>query len=150
MEVKLLLPEHVPLVFEFERGRLASDLSEMEIAMQSWDQSWRKESLEHYAELGWSFVALDPDHRLQGYVLGQPLLFFNNWTQSLWVEHLGFIEATVGEQLLDTVVRWAKSKHLQKVMVNGDSDQAKFAEATLATAKSKSYLHLSTTKLQGD
>lgn len=150
MEVKLFLPDHVEAVFEFEKNRLEEGLSDVQAEMKSWDQPWRKESLQHYSQLGWSFVLIDPSSKVQGYILGQPILFFNNWTQTLWVEHLSFEDSDFGYQLMDTVVRWAKTKHLQKVLLNLDSDQSGFVKESFPAFNSKGYLHLSTTKLAED
>jgi hypothetical protein len=147
MDIKLFLPEHIPVLLDFERERLSSQLSEIEREMASWDTSWREESLQHYSQLGWSFI-LEQEGRLQGYILAQPLLFFNKWTQSLWVEHMNFVEDPHGEMLIDTVVRWAKTKHLQKVIVNSASDKVGFVEQNLDSMKAGAFLHLSTTKIQ--
>ncbi len=150
MEVKLFLPEHVEPVFSFEKNRLDSDLGDIQVEMHSWDQPWRKESLEHYSSLGWSFVALDSNNKIQGYSLGQPILFFNSWTQTLWVEHLSFADNAIGFQLLDTLVRWSKTKHLQKVLFNSKSAQAPFVQESMSGFAENGYLHLSTTKIQED
>ena len=147
MEIKLFLPDQVEAVFEFEKNRLEGGMSELQIEMQSWDQPWRKESLQHYSQLGWSFVQLDADDKIQGYILGQPFLFFNNWTQTLWVEHVAFDNPEVGLQLVDTIVRWAKTKHLQKVLMNCDSSQSSFVKESFPGFNEKGYFHLSTTKL---
>jgi len=146
MEIKLFLEEHVELVQNFELGRLPQNLSEIQREMTSWEKPWRKESLAHYSQLGWSFVAEDKGEIL-GYTLGQPLLFFNNWTQSLWVEHCSYKDEEVGFQLLDTSIRWAKTKHLQKVIMNAKSDSASFACDSFPKFQDGSYFHLSTTKI---
>ena len=134
-------------VWSFEWARLDQSLSPLHREMESWDQPWRKESLIHYSSLGWSFVAINNDE-IVGYLLGQPILFLNNWTQTLWVEHLTFDEAKVGEQLLDTTIRWARTKHLQKVLMNGKSSKAGFAKEAFSGFNEANYFHLSTTKLQ--
>ena len=149
METKLFLEDHVEAVHSFEREQLPSDLSPIQAEMKSWETPWRKESLEHYSKLGWSFVALK-DGEVCGYILGQPILFFNNWTQTLWVEHLSFQEEEVGFQLMDVAIRWAKTKHLQKVIVNSQTKNLSFIEEKFSGFKENSYLHLSTTKIQED
>ncbi len=143
----MFLPDYVDAVFGFEKNRLGSALGEIQFEMKSWDQPWRKESLDHYSQLGWSFVAVDNDNKVRGYILGQPILFFNNWTQTLWIEHLAYESEDLGQQLIDTIVRWAKTKHLQKVLVNSDSSSASFVQESFPKFKGKNYLHLSTTKL---
>lgn len=149
MEIKLFLEEHVQAVFEYEMGALPTDLNEIQREMKSWENPWRVESLRHYSQLGWSFIAQD-EEGLKGYVLGQPVLFFNNWTQTLWIEHMGFKDTDIGFQLMDTAVRWAKTKHLQKVIFNSDSDKASFLQESFPKFQTKGYLHLSTTKLAED
>ncbi len=144
----MFLPAHVDSIFSYEKKKLEADLSELQIEMKAWDQPWRKESLDHYSNLGWSFVAVDDNNEILGYTLGQPFLFFNNWTQSLWIEHMSFENEDVGHQLVDTVIRWAKTKHLQKVLVNSDCEAADFAQSTFTGFKDKGYLHLSTTKME--
>ena len=149
MEVKLFLPEHVSQVLSFERQRLSSELGEIQKEMASWESSWREESLNHYSQLGWSFVLQEKDV-LQGYLLAQPFLFFNKWTQSLWIEHLNFTNPEGGALLIDTVVRWARTKHLQKVLMNSASPQSSFVLETTPAMKEGQFLHLSTTKMQED
>ncbi len=149
MEIKLFLEEHVEAVFEFEMNQLPSELSEIHREMKSWENPWRKESLEHYSKLGWSFVA-EEQGQIKGYILGQPVLFFNNWTQTLWIEHISFNNESVGHQLVDTTIRWSKTKHLQKVILNANSDRSAFVQETFPGFKQNGYLHLSTTKLTED
>lgn len=146
MECKLLLNQHVESVFQFEKSRLSAELSEIETEMHSWQQPWRMESLQHYAELGWSFIALK-ENAIQGYVLGQPLLFYNNWTQSLWVEHLAYLNDDVAFELMDVMIRWAKSKHLQKVLLNGEKDWTQTTKKLFNQFQKGEYLHMSTTKM---
>lgn len=149
MEAKLFLPEHVPQVLSFERQSLSPDLSEIQKEMASWESSWREESLNHYSQFGWSFVLQDKNE-LKGYLLAQPLLFFNKWTQSLWIEHLNFTDPQGGSLLIDTVIRWARTKHLQKVLMNSASPQSSFVLETTPAMKEGNFLHLSTTKMQED
>ncbi|MCJ8276623.1 MAG: hypothetical protein MJK18_07260 [Bdellovibrionales bacterium] len=90
MDIKLLMPEHGDAIINYEKQVLKNQgLSEIEAEMKSWDFPWRRESLDHYIKLGWSFVALEGEE-IKGYILGQPLLFFNNWTQCLWLEYVSF------------------------------------------------------------
>lgn len=146
MEVKLFLQEHIDPVHSFEMRQLSQELSPIAAEMKSWEFPWRKESMEHYMNLGWSFVCLEGDDIL-GYVLAQPLLFFNNWTQSLWVEHLSATNKDVCYQLMDVVVRWSKTKHLQKVILNPKIESTDFIKENFNGFKEGQYLHLSTTKM---
>ena len=149
METKLFLSDRVEAIHSFEMKNLSADLNEIQREMASWEKPWRKESLEHYSTLGWSFLA-EEDGEVLGYVLGQPILFFNNWTQTLWIEHLGFKTPEVGHELVDVAIRWARTKHLQKVIINSASDKSSFVMESFKGFKEGSFLHLSTTKLSED
>lgn len=147
MDVKLLTSDFCDSIVSFEKKRLASSgLSEIEAEMKSWDFPWRQESLSHYANIGWSFVAIS-EGEIKGYVLGQPLLFFNNWTQTLWLEHSTYLSSDIGEALFDVAIRWAKSKHLQKVILNPKGNDVDFVVEKYPKFQKGEFLHLSTTKL---
>ena len=147
MEIKLFLNTHIEPVIQYEMSKFPSDWNDIQKEMESWQHPWRKESLQHYCDLGWSFVAEENDV-LKGYILGQPLLFFNNWTQSLWVEDLSFDNEEIGFQLMDTAIKWSKTKHLQKVIFNTKSSKTGFVKESFPKFNDQSYLHLSTTKLE--
>ena len=149
MNCQLFLESHVPAVFDYEKNQLGSDLSEIQAEMKSWDQSWRKESLDHYSKLGWSFVAQEGE-TIRGYVLAQPILYFNNWTQTLWVEYLKADDPKTAHELMDVVIRWSKSKHLQKVILNGEQSWSSEILESWQAFKKGSFYHLSTTKLTED
>ena len=87
---------------------------EMDRQIQSWNSRWRKESLEHYLPLGWSFSVRD-DSKLLGYFLGQAMIFFDGQTQSLWIEHLQFTNLQARDSLIELAVKLGREKHLQKV-----------------------------------
>ncbi|MBX7230579.1 MAG: hypothetical protein K1X29_00705 [Bdellovibrionales bacterium] len=94
---------------------------QMEWEMAKWTAPWRQEALRHYLPLGWSFGAFSEDVEgkklsLQGYILAQPLLFFQTQTQTLWVEHVSGSSSYILKSLLETVVRWSRDKHLQRVL----------------------------------
>lgn len=147
MDVKLLTPDFCDSILAFEKEKLiASGLSEIQVEMKSWDFPWRKESLDHYAKVGWSFVAIE-NEKIKGYILGQPFVFFNNWTQTLWLEYSSFPNQEVGEALFDVSIRWAKSKHLQKVILNPNGNDVEFVKEIFPKFKEGEFLHLSTTKL---
>lgn len=146
-DVKLLMEEHCESIIAFEKNKLANEgLSDLEIEMKSWDFPWRMESLKHYSSLGWSFVALQ-DSQVVGYILGQPLLYFNNWTQTLWIEFLSYQTDEVANALMDVSVRWAKTKHLQKVILNNKRNNIDLIQSQFPAFQEGGYLHLSTTKM---
>lgn len=102
---------------------------ENERIFQSWHARWRREALEHYLKLGWSFIArtAPTTHQAEradseravcvGFFLAQPLLFFRGQTQSLWLEHIDAVSGPGLAALADVAVRVAREKHLQCVLV---------------------------------
>lgn len=110
------LLEDIDQIVSFEQGLIAKQfINEIELQMHSWSAKWRKEYLEYYFKLGWSFIAKDSFGSVHGYFLAQPLLFFNNQTQSLWVDHLTADTSDAKHELCDLAVRLAKDKHFQRV-----------------------------------
>lgn len=111
-EIKIMTPGDLEDVFHFEMSQIAGAGIEKE--MQAWHAPWRREALEHYAQNGWSFLKRE-DGVLKGYILCQPVLFFQSWTQTLWIEHVSARTADVGQTLIEVAYRWSRDKHLQKV-----------------------------------
>ena len=104
-------------IFNFASHRLelqVTDLSDRMFA--SWVAPWRKESLEHYLKLGWSFVSRHPDGKTAGFFLGQPIMFFRGQTQNLWIEHVDADSDAGTQELVDIAVRVAREKHLQRAI----------------------------------
>ncbi len=124
----LSLPD-IDEVYDFAAHRFALQHSdETERTFLSWAAPWRKESLEHYLKLGWSFITRE-NGKVQGYFLAQPFLFFRSQTQTLWVEQVEGTSPEVIDTLVEVAVKVAREKHLQRVL---------FAEAPrLATALKK-------------
>jgi hypothetical protein len=87
----------------------------VEWTLQSWTAPWREESLNHYLPQGWSFGVWSEDNKLLGYFLAQPLLFLNQQTQSLWVEHICSPEAQILRELCETAIKLSREKHFQRV-----------------------------------
>ncbi|HPI41065.1 MAG TPA: hypothetical protein PLJ21_09690, partial [Pseudobdellovibrionaceae bacterium] len=91
-----------------EKKRKDQFLSEEEIIFSGWNSRSRKESLEHYLPMGWSF---GQEHlegaqsNLIGYFLAQPLVFFEGQTQSLWVEHIQYNSLKVRDDLCEMAYR---------------------------------------------
>lgn len=81
----------------------------------SWNSRARKEALEHYLPLGWSFMAQDEDDNLVGYFLAQPLLFLDGQTQSFWVEHVQYSSLQARDELCELAYKLAREKHFQRV-----------------------------------
>ena len=82
-----------------------------------WSAPWRGESLQHYLANGWSLFRRNPQTgEILGYVLAQPILFFRGQTQTVWVEYVDALTPSIKTELLDTVVRIAREKHMQRVI----------------------------------
>lgn len=114
-EIKILTLQNLEEIMSFERAHLEGPDFEKEMA--SWHARWRKEALEHYLPLGWSF-SKKVEGQLVAYILCQPLLFFEGWTQSLWIEHVAGTESAHIHEMIEVAYRWARDKHLQKVFFN--------------------------------
>jgi hypothetical protein len=116
LDLKVILSSDIPELIKYEENRLIEQgLPEEEVKIYSWSAPWRKEALEHYVPLGWSFLARDLDGKILGYFLAQPLLFFDRQTQSLWVEHLQATSLLARDALTDLAYRLSRDKHLQRV-----------------------------------
>lgn len=131
---KIIQPEDIDSLLQLEELKLTeSYLNEEERLFASWNSRARKESLEHYAKLGWSFKVLNQEEKLVGFILAQPLLFFAGHTQSLWVEHLCSFSVKAHEFLIDVIYRLAREKHLQGVYFS----KAEFLENVKVAFKSE-------------
>jgi hypothetical protein len=118
-EIKIMTMDNLEETLLFEKQRLKGD--EMEKEFASWNAPWRREALNHYLPQGWSFIK-KVDGEVVSYVLCQPILFFQSWTQTLWVEHVSAIDTKSGLEMLEIAFRWAKDKHLQKIFFKQNLD----------------------------
>jgi hypothetical protein len=117
-------------VHAFALARLQERIPD-EIAQRfaSWSAKWRRESLEHYLKLGWSFIARDSSGATAGFFLAQPFLFFRGQTQTVWVEHVEARDPEAEEQLVDIAVRVSREKHMQTILfADADSRAAALAK----------------------
>ena len=113
--------DDVENVHQYELSvQFPEDPDSFENKMQVWDSSYRKESLEHYFKLGWSFIAFDAENKIAGFFLGQPLLFLDKQTQSLWIEHVSAKNIEVKTELVDIAFRLSREKHFQRVLLSTD------------------------------
>lgn len=109
--------DDVENVFKFESTRQFGDhAADIENQILIWDSHFRKEALEHYFKLGWSFLALDKEQNIVGFFMGQPLLFLDRQTQTLWVEYVSATTPQVYTELVDIAYRLSREKHFQKVL----------------------------------
>lgn len=145
-ETKVLEISQIEAIQCYEKSKWTHlDSQEQELA--SWDVIWRRESLEYYLPLGWSFGVWEKG-QLVGYCLTQPLLFFQKMTQSLWVEHIVFDNSDVGAHLVEVMVGWGRSKHIQKVLFY-EGDRVKLLKDAWNFKKmDEGGLEVSTTKRQ--
>jgi hypothetical protein len=125
---QVLSPGDLDEVFRFADEKLKKSVpDDTERAFQSWSVRWRKEALEHYLRMGWSFVArkeaaLGEKGETMGFFLAQPLLFFRGQTQTLWVEHVSAADEETTRQLVEIAVKVAREKHLQRVLFSQPSE----------------------------
>jgi hypothetical protein len=116
-------------VYRFADHQLQAEISDpTRRTFQAWSAPWRKEALEHYLKLGWSFIAREKradeegPGQTAGFFLAQPFLFFRAQTQSLWVEHVAANTAETRAALLDVATRVAREKHFQRTLIGGEND----------------------------
>lgn len=111
--------EDVDNVFQFEiQKNFGSEFDSIENKILIWDSSYRKEALTHYFNLGWSFIAEDEQQKIVGFFMGQPLLFFDKQTQTLWIEYVSAINDQIKTELIDISYRLAREKHFQRVLLS--------------------------------
>lgn len=116
-DIRILQMADLEAVKSFGERLLKSSVTDpMEYEIQSWTARWREEALRHYLPLGWSFGAFQKNGLLIGVSLAQPMLFFRGFTQSLWVEYFTYKHVEAGRQLVETVYRWGRDKHIQLVI----------------------------------
>jgi hypothetical protein len=122
--LRIVQVSEIDEILDYENRKLREQVNdEVERQMQSWNARWRRESLEHYLPIGWSFIARDSDlpsdfskeGLLVGYFMAQPMLFVDGQTQSLWVEHLQYSTLQARDELCDLAYRLAREKHFQRV-----------------------------------
>lgn len=119
-ELQILSPSDQAEVLAFSRARANKDDLFIE-----WSAPWRQESLEHYLKIGWSMARRDRNTgRLIGYILAQPFLFLRRQTQTVWIEYVDAETPTLTAELVDTIVRISREKHMQRVLIELDAAKA--------------------------
>ncbi len=153
--LRTIMSEEIDSILNYESLKLNEGTgADLDRQIQSWNARWRKESLEHYLAMGWSFLAKDAEltnndkeGELVGYFIAQPLLFFDGFTQSLWIEYLSYSTLKARDELCDLAYRMAREKHLQKVYF----PQSSGIQNCLSTYKAESWkpnvLSLQSTKM---
>ncbi len=146
-DLHVLQPADIDIIMDFEMKLLKGKLrDEEDQAIQSWNARWRRESLEYYLSLGWSFGA-SVDSVFSGYFLGQALPFLDGQTQSLWIEHFQFLSLQVRDSLIETAIKLGHENHLQKVYFPNDSLLTKILQSYKAYLWQPSVLSIKTTKV---
>lgn len=123
---RILQKQDLEEILKYENKKLQDSMpNEEERIFFSWQSRWRKESLEHYLSLGWSFVihdsdtssASNPEGMLMGYFLAQPFLFMEAQTQCLWVEHISYSALAARDELCLLAYKLSREKHFQRVLL---------------------------------
>lgn len=115
LTLSLIQITEIDEIILFEKEKLKETfLEEVDQELYSWNARWRKESLEYYVPIGWSFLVREESTFL-GYFIAQPLLFLDAQTQSLWVEHLQYKTFEARDVLCEMVYKLGREKHFQKV-----------------------------------
>jgi hypothetical protein len=139
----------------FEKSKLSqSQMDPMEQELFAWTACWRTESLNHYLPMGWSFLARDrqktsqwsSEGELVGYFIAQPLLFFDGQTQSLWVEHLSYLNHQAKGDLCELAYRLSREKHFQRVYLPDHQDLRDAVQSFKPEPWDPPALYLKTTK----
>lgn len=122
---RVIQPADLAEILDYENRKLVEAVSdETERTLQSWHARWRKESLEHYLPLGWSFLSRDTEKTsphsdeglLVGYFVAQPLLFVDGQTQTLWVEHVSYSSLQARDELCELVYKLCREKNFQRAL----------------------------------
>ena len=125
------------------------EMNEMDFMMKIWESRFRKEALEHYLKLGWSFLAyerLGEKEILKGFFLGQPFLFFEGQTQTLWVELIMAVDYKIEAELTEIAYKLSRDKHFQKVILPSSVTTLHYEKSLPFQKWSNDYVWLKTTK----
>ena len=137
----------VETVFAYESARIHDPkIDEIENQILIWNSYFRKESLEHYFKLGWSFLAYDNQNKVKGFFMGQPLLFVDKQTQSLWVEYVSADTDEIFTELVDIAYRLSREKHFQRVLFSEDLKANRLTKEFPFKEWSRNSTYLKTTK----
>lgn len=133
---RIAQPEDLENIYQFAEKKMAEVIpDEMERMMKIWSSRFQKEALEHYLKLGWSFIAEEglagntkesqetkaladtvEVRKIVGFFIGQPFLFFQGRTQSLWIEYIIARNLEIKKELVEIAYKLARDKHFQQVL----------------------------------
>ncbi len=121
-EARILQLQDAKAIEEYEKARQSErSADEFENELLSWHASWRRESLDHYLPLGWSF-GIWSNNIFAGYFLAQPHLFMRGLTQTLWIERVVSNTAEGMSDLIEVAYKLSREKHFQKILFNMQDD----------------------------
>lgn len=152
---RVIQKEDIEELLDFESRKLMeTEQNEMEREFIKWNSRWRKEALEHYTQLGWSFLARNSEIRsnfsneglLVGYFTAQPLLFLDGQTQSLWVEHMSYSALQARDELVEIAYRMARDKHFQRVYFLNNQGVVNSVKAFKPESWNPQMIYVKTTK----
>ncbi len=124
--------EDLENIYTYAEAQLKLDVpDDMERMIAIWESRFRKEALEHYLKLGWSFIAKTNQNKICGFFLGQPLLFFQAQTQTLWVEYILADDLKIKSQLVDIAYKLSRDKHFQQVIFPENVQNLEFEKPIL-------------------
>ncbi|MGZ3690319.1 MAG: hypothetical protein ACXVAX_02375 [Pseudobdellovibrio sp.] len=139
--------EDVEAVFNYESMKHNNpNLDEIENQIVIWNSNYRTEALNHYFKLGWSFLALNKKNEIAGFFMGQPLLFVDKQTQSLWVEYISAESDEIYTELLDIAYRLSREKHFQRVLFSKEVESKKLTKDYQFKKLERDIVYLKTTK----
>lgn len=148
LNLKVIQLSDLDQILDFEKKKLIESVTdEMDREFAAWNSRWRREALEHYLPMGWSFLAKDLDETLIGYFIAQPMLFIDGQTQSLWIEHLQFSTLQARDELCELAYKLAKEKHFQKVYFPQQNTIENAVKALKAEVWAPPVLQIKTTKV---
>lgn len=147
--LRIAQTEDLESIYQFELNKLGETIKdESERMMAVWSSKFRREALEHYLPMGWSFIAIDPDDQEIGaYFLAQPMLFIEGQTQSLWLEHIQFSSIEARDLLCELAYKLAREKHFQRVYFPNSNQVLNALKPFNPTAWGPNHLMLKTTRV---
>ena len=127
MKTQVLTLSNIEEIQNFETSIMKEKgLSPSDIIFESWKGSTTDEFLEYFLPLGWSMGIWNNLQKLQGYFLGNVLLFHRGNMQTLYLEHISFKHSKILDEIIELAYRLAKEKHLQRVMLPAEFSQIKY------------------------
>lgn len=115
LDFQPMILEDVDRIFDFEMKNLEEkNIDEGDRMIASWSSRWRKEQIQHYSQIGWSYVVCF-DNKVVGYFLAQPIMFFEGLTQTLWIDHVSAKSPQIYNELIQLAWKLSRDKNFQRV-----------------------------------